>query len=219
MGKKKETRKYYFSVEDECEQLYLEWLKAHINETTESEYNVTFDCKVEKNPETRAKKICTLQKIVIYHFFDYESDETEHQKNFKTTLRRMRDVQKSGKTIKYKLGYSNLTFDLWILLHKRECNASLSHRRQYLNSINRSFDESFANMDEFKKADNFRRCLKKISLSDVKDAIKRSRRIMDMQERNGSKQCNEYGYQYYRENPSLSCWEAIEVILKDCGLM
>lgn len=26
------------------------------------------------------------------------------------------------------------------------------------------------------------------------------------------------GYKYYKENPSLAIWEAIEKILKDCGL-
>ena len=27
------------------------------------------------------------------------------------------------------------------------------------------------------------------------------------------------GYQYYKENPSLTAWEAIEKILKDCELI
>ena len=37
---RKETKKYYFSVEGETEKWYLDWLQKTINSITESKYNV-----------------------------------------------------------------------------------------------------------------------------------------------------------------------------------
>ena len=131
----------------------------------------------------------------------------------------MKKAEKIGKQIKYKSGYSNFTFDLWIVLHMIECNASFSHRKQYITPINQAFGEKFANMDEFKEENNFKRCLKKMNLSNVISAIERSKKIMQRNNENGYKLCEYKGYKYYRENPSLAVWESIEKILKDCELI
>ncbi len=47
MPKRKETRKYYFTVEGETEQWYLKWLEALINRTEAAAYRVSFDCPVQ----------------------------------------------------------------------------------------------------------------------------------------------------------------------------
>lgn len=39
--------------------------------------------------------------------------------------------------------------------------------KQYITPINRAFGEKFQNMDEFKEENNFKRCLKKMDLSNV----------------------------------------------------
>ena len=82
-----------------------------------------------------------------------------------------------------------------------------------------AFQEHFDDMDEFKKEANFKRCLGKLQLSDVVDAIARAKRIEQMNRDNGYTLQQHRGYRYYRENPSLSSWEAIEKILKDCKLI
>ena len=41
------------------------------------------------------------------------------------------------------------------------CNASFSHRKQYITPINRVFGEKFQNMDEFKEENNFKDVLRK----------------------------------------------------------
>ncbi len=69
-----------------------------------------------------------------------------------------RRKHKVGKAIKYTLGYSNFAFDLWMVLHKADCNRSLSYRHQYLDPINRAYQEHFSDMDEYKKENNFRDC-------------------------------------------------------------
>lgn len=131
------------------------------------------------------------QKVEVYHFFDYESDEQTHVNAFMSAMDNMKKAEKIGKQITYKSGYSNFTFDLWIVLHMADSNASYAHRKQYLVPINRAFGEKFASMEEF----------------------------MQSNQDNGYTLHRYKGYHFYKENPSLESWKAIEKILKDCGLI
>ncbi len=219
MGNRKPNKKYYFSVEGETEQWYLKWLQEIINQTEEAVYKISIDCPVKKNPVKHVKSLTVTKKIEIYHFFDYESDEEIHVQRFKEALDNMKKAQNIGKQISYKSGYSNFTFDLWIILHMASCNSSYAHRKQYINEINRAYDERFQDMDEYKKEKNFKRCLGKLQLSNVIDAINRAKRIMQKNRENGYVLHQYKGYRYYKENPSLAVWEAIEKILKDCELI
>ncbi|MGG1618935.1 RloB domain-containing protein [Paenibacillus sp. NRS-1782] len=219
MSKMKNTRKYYFSVEGETEDWYLEWLQKIINSEPSARFKVSLDSKIEKNPLKRAKSIPITQKTEITHFFDCESNDAVHTKQFIATLNLLKDTSKLGKQIKYNLGYSNFTFELWMVLHKIDFNTILTHRRQYLKPINKAFGENSSELDQYKQKVNFRRVLSKISLVEVRAAIARSKGIMQRNKENGFTM-NEYkGYQYYMSNPCLSVWESIEKILKDCDLL
>lgn len=218
MAKLKQTKKYYFSVEGETEQWYFKWLQNLINETPESEFKVSFDCPVQKNPLKRAKSIVVTGKTDIYHISDYESDDEIHVREFRETMDNMKLAKELGKQINYKFGYTNLTFDLWIVLHNSNCNGSLTHRRLYLQHINRAYNESFENMDEFKHENNFKRVLGQLALQNVRDAIERAKQIMQRNSENGYVLQEYKGYRYYRENPSLAIWEVIERVLVECGL-
>lgn len=56
----------------------------------------------------------------------------------------MISAEKMGKDIKYENGYSNLTFELWILLHKTDCNGCTSERKNYLEKINKTFNKKIS---------------------------------------------------------------------------
>ena len=219
MIKRKSTLKYYFSVEGETEQWYLEWLQDQINNAPEAVSKVSFNKQIQKDPLKRAKSLAITDKVEIWHLSDYESSEEVHAKQFRETMDRMADTKSLKKQITYKFGYSNFTFDLWMILHKMDCRGSFSHRKQYVTPINKAYDESFENMDEFKHEANFKRCLKKLTLGDVMEAVKRAKAIMEMNEQNGYTLHQYRGYSYYEENPSLMIWEIIEKILEDCELM
>lgn len=128
------------------------------------------------------------------------------------------NMKNNGQVINMNL-VSVGTINAWIILHMTNCNASFSHRKQYITPINRAFGEKFQNMDEFKEENNFKRCLKKMDLSNVIAAVDRARKIMQRNQENGYTLYQYKGYQYYKENPSLAAWEAIEKILKDCELV
>lgn len=216
---RKENRTYYFSVEGETEQWYLEWLQRMINAEPNAKYTVKFDSKIQKDPLSRVKRMTIVGKTEITHIFDYESEEEIHAKQFKTVLERMKNAQNTGKDIKYHLGYSNFTFELWIILHRMDCNGSLMHRRQYLVPLNRAYGENFENLEQYKHENNFKRILSKLSLDHVRQAIRRSKAIMQKNAEMGYRMQEYKGYRYYKENPSLSLWEQIERILADCKIL
>ena len=75
MIKRKGVLKYYFSVEGETEKWYLEWLQTQINSTPSSEYNVSFNIQIQKDPLKRAKALPITERVEIWHLSDYESEE------------------------------------------------------------------------------------------------------------------------------------------------
>jgi len=219
VAKMKQTKKYYFSVEGETEQWYLLWLRDQINACDDAKYKVAIEPKVEKSPLKYIKKLTITGKTEVYHLSDYESDEQMHEAEFIQTMDELKAAKESGKNVSYKFGYSNLTFDLWMILHKINCSGSKTHRSQYLEAINRAYGENFESMKKYKEEENFKRILGKLSLDDVKDAIQRSKRIMAERETAGHRILQYKGYRYYKENPSLMVWEAIEKILVEIGLI
>lgn len=216
--KRKEKLTYYFSVEGSTEKWYLDWLQATINSEDDAEYLVKLDSKIEKNPLNRAKNVTVIDETKITHIFDYESKDPEHIQQFRTTLKHMKEATKLGKNIRYQLGYSNFTFELWMILHMADCNGSLSHRSQYLDLLNRAYRENFQSLDHYKQERNFKSLLEKLTLDHVRKAIQRSQVIMQHNEDAGYKLVQYEGYNYYNENPSLSIWEIIDTILVDCKL-
>lgn len=70
--------------------------------------------------------------------------------------------------------------------------------------MNSAFDEHFENMDEYKHEINFKRCLNKLQLSNVIDAVNRAKTIMQRNQDSGYVLQQYKGYRYYKENPSLA---------------
>lgn len=215
---RKENRVYYFSVEGETEKWYLEWLQRTINSEPAALYRARLDVKIEKDPRSRVKSLNILGKTEIIHVFDRESEDQAHVEQFQTTLDQMKSAQGMGKQVVYKLGYSNFTFELWMILHKADCSRTLANRSQYLTPLNQAYGENFERLSQYKHEENFKRILSKLTLDDVRQAIQRADRIMQHNQDVGYVQQRYRGYTYYRENPSLSIGEQIEKIMQEYGL-
>ena len=194
---RKETRKYYFSVEGETEKWYLDWLQKTINVIPESKYNVKLDAKIQKDPLARVKGMTLLEQTEITHVFDRESEDSINTKQFQETLDRMSDAEQLGKDIDYKLGYSNFTFELWIILHKVDCNGAKTNRKQYLYDLNKAYGEKFEDLKEYKRENDFKRILKKLTIEDVISAVRRAETIMKRNEESGYRLQQYKGYSFY----------------------
>ena len=213
------TLTYYFSVEGETEKWYLEWLESQINAAPEAKFKVKIKAEVQKDPVSYSKKLTIHEKTTVWHLTDIEGTTPEHVHAIEATLSRLKDVRLLRKTIAYKWGYSNLSFDLWMILHKRSCNAELANVDGYLRHINSAFSASFESMKKYKEEANFKRCLGELSLADVKTAIDRAKNIMLRNQRDGYPLTQYKGYEYYIHNPSLDLWQPIEAMLQECGLI
>ena len=155
----------------------------------------------------------------MFHLCDYESNEEIHVRQFTETMDKMKAATKIGKQIRYEFGYSNLTFDLWMILHKADCVGSLAHRRLYLHPLNRAYDAHFETMDDYKHENHFKWCLNQLDLNNVKDAIHRADAIMKRNEDSGYRLLQYKGFHYYQENPSLEIHTVISHVLSDCELL
>lgn len=209
--------KYYFSVEGETEKWYLEYLSALINKADKSLYKVVFYVKV-CNPSSFVKRVSFLQDIQINHLFDVESTEPEYEKRFINTLDNMRVSETSGKSVQYFPAYTNLTFELWMILHKIDYSASVSDRKNYLSGINKAYDVNYKGLKEYKEEKHFKQILNRISLDNVKAAVQRADKIMQENKNRGYKPKTYHDYSWYAENPSTEVGSIIGKILRDCGL-
>lgn len=217
---RKENRRYVFTVEGETEQWYFDWLEEQINACDDSKYTVSIVAKVQQSPKKYFKTVNPISTPEVTHICDYESNEEVHITKFKNILSELKEANSTkGRKFKYALGYSNFTFELWMVLHKQSCNGSLTNRTQYLPHVNKAYSEKFENLDQYKHEDNFKRCLNKLSLDDVKEAIKRSEMIMENKVANGEHQEQYKGFTYYKDNPALTIWESVKSIFAECGLI
>ena len=214
-----QTLTYYFSVEGETEKWYLDWLEQQINSQDNTKFKVKFKTEVQKDPVSYAKKLTIQKRTTVWHISDIEGSTPSHVLSIENTLGRLKDAKNLGKAITYNWGYSNLSFDHWMILHKQNCNAEMSDVSKYLNHINRVFDAHFESMKEYKEEDNFKYCLGKLSFLEVFSAIERAKNIMKRNERDGYPLTQFKGYKYYMHNPSLDLWQPLEKILTDCGLL
>lgn len=218
MPKKKQTLKYFFSVEGQTEQWYLQWLAAQINAQDQITRTVQFKVKVEKNPISFVKRSTVFGGETFIHVFDVEGQEQRYLSQFENTLSRLKKAE-TYKKITYKAAYSNLSFELWLILHKKDFRCSLCHCHQYLDCMNSVFNQNFASLKEFKEEKNFKQTvLSKLNFEDVLAAIARAESIEKENRKNAQSQ-RLYKYDYFKDNPSLSIHSVIRNILKDCGLV
>jgi hypothetical protein len=212
----RQSKKYYLSVEGETEKWYFEHLRDLINASSHARYKITMKCDVEKSPLDMAKRIVVPKgtTIDIWHVFDFESEADIHRNNFQEALRQMRDANHMGKNLRYRSAYSNFTFDLWMVLHRRGVNNCVD-RKGYLQQINDAFGTSFQKMDEYKKEANFKAILSKINLDDVNQAVKRAKAMNEQTNLLGARTAEHCGFTYCLDNPYTELHVPIELMLRE----
>ena len=81
--------------------------------------------------------------------------------------------------ITYELGYSNYSFELWVLLHVANMSQTLSTRKDYLKYINKYFKKKYKRFEEFKNEKEFVLILKNfVTIESVTQAISNANKIV-----------------------------------------
>lgn len=219
MANRKMNFRYYFTVEGETEKWYLEWIRDLINADPKATCRIACAPKVQKNPLKWAKAHTNLERSAkVFHVFDFEDEEKVHADSFKTTLSNMKKASSLGRGFKYVNAYSNLTFELWIVLHKGNCPIC-AYRTQYLKPINDLYEEKFESLDEYKHESNFKRILSKLSIDDVIAAVERAEALSQRAEKNNLRKMQHCGYEYYLDNPVTDLWIPVKEMLVSSGLL
>lgn len=217
MQEEKRSLKYFFSTEGDTERWYLENLANLINDSSDAACKVSFIIKCA-TPKSFIKRTPILTKTKVFHLFDVESTEPEYENRFTATLDNMRKAEELGKSVEYCPAYSNLTFELWMILHKMDCKSPLFDRKNYLAYINRAFNKDYQSLKEFKEEKHFKGILRQIGIEDVKNAVHRADVIMQENARRGYKPKKHQNFSWYAENPATEVGRVIGGILLACGL-
>ena len=146
--------------------------------------------------------------------FDYDFNETEFYRNIEICNQLNKKLKptkrNSGRHIYH--AYSNVNFDLWLILHKQDYNKRVSKNDAYINDVRRVYGLKRA--DDIKSEDVINKILGQITLKDVKEAIKRAENIRIIKEASDSK--NIFNTLIY-ENPDFSIHEFLRFVLEDSG--
>lgn len=123
------------------------------------------------------------------------------------------------KTKSANLYISNISFELWLILHKVDNVKKVDKINDYLPLINKHYCKKFDSLCEYKQQKNLNRIIQYISLEDVKRAIARARIIRNYNIKNNSHaKVNINGFEYYSCNPDLSVHELVRDILYALGI-
>ena len=221
---KKESRQFNISVEGlNCEKMYFEHLAKLINSS-----DSTYDLKVaprkmspiqyaRRNAYKPVAKRKDNKKLPYIHVQDIEDYYSEFHKNkFFGMIDEMREAEREF-GISYELGYSNYTFELWILLHVADMDYSVQDRKAYLSPINRWFHRDFADLDEFKQEAAFQEILDEfVTLDSIRHAIRRAEKIVEQNAQDRKASENYRGLTFYHDNPDVSVHEAVQLIFEVC---
>ena len=221
---KKESRQFNISVEGiNCEKMYFEHLAKLINSS-----DSTYDLKVaprkmspiqyaRRNAYKPVAKRKDNKKLPYIHVQDIEDYYSEFHKNkFFGMIDEMREAEREF-GISYELGYSNYTFELWMLLHVADMDYSVQDRKAYLSPINRWFHRDFADLDEFKQEAAFQEILDEfVTLDSIRHAIRRAEKIVEQNAQDRKASENYRGLTFYHDNPDVSVHEVVRLIFEVC---
>lgn len=202
-------RKTYLCVcEGQQEKMYLNHVARLIKVFPQKV--VTFNSYID-SPKRLTKTYEDYDSAAI---FDFDFNAVEFERNIrlcdKLNSKCKSTSRKKDRNIYH--AYSNVNFDLWLLLHKEDYFHEVSRNDAYIDDVLRIY--GLSSTDDIKNKANLAKILSQITLQDVKDAITRAERIkLHKIEGDGSKIGNSIIY----SNPDFSIHEFLKIVLKESG--
>lgn len=198
-------RSYYCACEGQQEEMYLKHIERLLKKP--QELVVTFN--TTQGSAERLKKTYTEYDNAA--LFDYDFKDIEFRQNINICEQLQRKSRKrNGKNIYH--AYSNVNFDLWLILHKEDFKRPVTSNDAYVADVRRIY--KLDSEADIKKKAVIERILGNVSLGDVKDAIRRAEQI---KARKLESDCFMVGSVACYDNPDFSLHEFLKIVLKDCG--
>lgn len=216
MAKRKTKCTYYVSTEGYDEIWYLRHLQKLINENEKATKQVVIVAS-KSNPLQFVKQKSTGYEENFYHICDFEGKE--EIETFKNNIKECDNAKKYKSLNSYNFYYTNLCFELWMILHKVNFTAHISKKEKYLDYINKYYKVKIKSFDKLKTEDNFQTLLDKIELADVLFAIKGAETLVRANESAGCHYDRINNVRFCQDDPDLNLHEFVKLILKDVGLL
>lgn len=203
---------YRGACEGQQEKLYFKHLQYLINTSEHKKRQVKIDFKDDEGGSRLgvAREAVKIQDGIgtdkAYAIFDYDNEKNDFVKAIELC-----------KKERVGFPYSNMCFDLWLLLHKRYYSRPVHIPDNYKNDVisNYSLDRDA----DTKQEDTILQIVSQIEIDDVKKAIERAERIYNMNLESGESHSICGGQVIYYDNPDLKIHEFVEAILDDVGLL
>ncbi len=185
-------REYRCFFEGQQEKMYFEHVAKKIKEVNPI---VSIKFKPVEKLIVLEKSSTDVPKIAV---FDYDMNKIEFERKIKICR-------------KTNILYSNLNFDLWLLLHKVNFSKNVQHNDAYKNLIIKNFN--LRENCNIKTKANMEKILEQIDIKDIKNAIKNSEQIMNnkLEEDKITIRKNFY----YYENPSMNINEFFKRLFEE----
>lgn len=174
-------REYRCFFEGQQEKMYFDYVAKIVKKLNN---NISLKFKEVAKLKTLDNSSTDVKKIAV---FDYDLNKKDFEDKVKMCTRT-------------EILYSNLNFDLWLLLHKRMYEKNVQSNDAYVKLVRKEYNlEENANI---KSKVNMEKILYQIKLNDIKVAINNAEKIM-------SKKLKEDGIYVkkgfvYFPNPSMS---------------
>ncbi len=188
-------REYRCFFEGQQEKMYFNHLRLKINE---AKPNVSIKFREVSKLTVLERSVTAVPKIAV---FDYDMNKTEFEKKVKICK-------------KTKVLYSNLNFDLWILLHKSKFEKTVQNNSAYIKLVREAYNLS--KNSNIKSKQNIEKILKCIEIEDIKNAIENAEIIMKSKLQKDRIEVNKK-FSYY-DNPSINVNNFIKELFKECGI-
>ncbi len=202
------------AVEGKQEMLYFKRLKDLIDQQPQEAIRKTMIINLKNaggfspiNVVNRAADAKTFSNDNQYHaVFDHDNKQSD----FIVALEHCRRKEISP-------CFSNVCFDLWLLLHKCEFNRQVCNTDDYMSQIKKTFDLGNVNI---KSEHVIKKILNQIELEDVIRAIRYAENISRLNRENNRNEICRTKYKKENlicfENPDLSIHLFVKEILDEC---
>ena len=195
---------YRCVVEGQQERLYLNHIANLLTDFPKS--TVTFNIS-EGNANELSKSYAEYDSACL---FDFDFNKAEFENNLLTCIKENNKCSKKSKKLRNRIfhAYSNVCFDLWLILHKKDYFSCVSTSDSYVSEVRRTY--GLPREADIKDKKVMEQILSQITLDDVKSAIIRARKIKSRKlETDAIKVANE---KYY-ENPDFSIHEFLDYVI------
>lgn len=204
MGNRKRYKKTVFCVvEGQQEELYLKHLANLLSDFPRK--IVKFNISKGTADKLRGNGI-EYDSVCI---FDHDFDEILFSKNLETCIELDRKYNRKAREDRRRIhhAFSNICFDLWLLLHKKEFRRPINTTDGYVNEIRKAF--GLPSDADIKNKETIEAILKQISLEDVSKAISRAESIKSSKLAIDIRRTSK-GAEYY-DNPDTS----VDIFIKE----